>query len=46
VLHHLGKYDEAFVVTGPEDSVFAKIGHHGVYNKSNDETTPRYVQQS
>lgn len=46
VLHHLNKYDKAFVVTGPKDSVFVKIGHHGVYHKANEEVTPRYVQPS
>lgn len=46
VLHELAKYDEAFTVSGPKGSVFAKIAHNGVYHKSNEELAPRYVQQS
>lgn len=45
ILHELAKYDEAFTVTGPEGSVFARIAHAGVYHQ-NEDLTPRYVQQS
>lgn len=46
VPHELAKYDKAITVSGPSGSVFAKIAHHGAYNKSNEDVDPRYVQQS